>query len=162
MKRIGQLFGAALLGLGLAAPTEAATVKVGMLVCDIEAGAGFILGSRKALSCDFNPLRGAPELYDGAITKLGIDAGLTGGTRVIWAVFAPSSSIDSGALEGNYYGLTAEVTPAVGLGANILVGGFDQSINLQPISVQGQVGVNVAAGVARMRLNSEQPIVRKP
>ena len=138
----------------------AATIRVGMLVCDIAGGPGFIIGSRKSLSCDFSRIGGPTEYYDGSILKLGVDAGLTDGTRLVWAVFAPSLQVTEGALEGGYYGVTAEATAVIGLGANVLIGGFDRSINLQPVSVQGQVGVNVAAGVAQLRLKS-LPIVRK-
>lgn len=136
-------------------------VRVGMLICQVEGGAGLILGSRKALGCHFNALGVPDETYDGAITKIGIDAGATGGTRIAWAVFAPPLQLSPGALEGRYYGVSAEVTPGVGIGANVLVGGFDRSINLQPISVQGQVGANVAAGIGYLRLKSPPPPVYK-
>ncbi len=143
-------------------PAQAsAGVRVGTLVCDIAGGAGYILASRKVLGCDFKRLGGPNEVYDGSITKVGVDVGITTGTRLIWAVFAPTTSIDSTALEGRYWGVTAEATPGVGIGANVLIGGFDRSINLQPISVQGQLGANLAAGVAQMRLVSPPPLVLK-
>lgn len=129
-------------------------VRVGVLSCAVDGGAGLIIASRKLLGCNFNAIAVPNEYYDGAITKLGIDIGATGGSHILWAVFAPTLQLSPGALEGRYYGLTAEVTPAVGVGANLLVGGFDRSIILQPLSVQGQVGANVAAGVAQLRLES--------
>lgn len=160
---IKSFLAAAVLVAASVAPGHAGSVRVGTLVCDIEGGAGFVFGSRKALGCDFKNLFGPNEYYDGSITKVGIDAGLTGGTRLIWAVLAPTSAIDQTALEGRYYGVTAEASAAVGLGANVLIGGFDRSINLQPLSIQGQLGVNIAAGLAAMRLKSppQPPIVRK-
>ncbi|MEM6761500.1 MAG: DUF992 domain-containing protein, partial [Pseudomonadota bacterium] len=82
--------GAAMLAAVSATPASSATVRIGTLVCDVDGGAGFILGSRKHLDCDFNHLTGTDEFYDGTITKLGIDAGLPSETRLIWAVFAPS------------------------------------------------------------------------
>lgn len=132
-------------------------VRVGLLACAIDGGAGFIFGSYKLVGCQFDALAAPDEIYDGSITKLGIDVGATGGSRVLWAVFAPTLQLSPGALEGRYYGLTAEATPGVGLGANVLVGGFDRSIILQPVSVQGQVGANIAAGVAALRLESPPP-----
>lgn len=146
-----------------ASPSQAAWgVRIGVLVCDIAGGAGFILGSRKALACTFDGLRIRDETYGGSITKIGIDAGATGGSRLIWAVFAPSWNVGPGALSGFYGGVTAELTPGVGLGANVLIGGWQRSIVLQPLSLQGQVGANVAAGIAGMRLAPYQEPVYKP
>jgi len=162
-----RLLTAAAVALGIAAaaaPAHAAAgVKVGVLTCDIAAGAGLIIASRKELACRFDGASGRSEVYSGSITKVGLDVGGTGGAVLVWAVFAPASSVAPGALEGRYFGVSAEVTPGVGVGANVLVGGFDRSINLQPISIQGQVGANVAAGIAGMRLVSPPPveIVRK-
>ena len=155
---------AALAAFGLMAaatmPANAAFgVRVGILACEVEGGAGLILGSRKVLGCYFNAIGTPDEVYDGAVTKIGVDAGITGGSRIVWAVFAPTLQLEPGALEGRYYGLSAEFTPGVGLGANVLVGGFDRSINLQPISVQGQVGANIAAGIGYLRLVSPPPVV---
>jgi hypothetical protein len=155
---------AALAALGLTAlATPAANaafgVRVGILACDVDRGAGAIIGSRKVMSCYFNSFFSADEVYDGSITKIGLDAGITGGSKLIWAVFAPTTRLDPTALEGRYYGLSAEVTPGVGVGGNVLVGGFDSSINLQPISVQGQVGANIAAGIGYLRLKSPPPVV---
>lgn len=152
----------AALGLLAAIPAQAAGgIKVGILTCDVEGGAGIIVGSRKPLACYFNALGGADEAYDGAITKIGLDAGITTGSKIAWAVFAPTSSIAPGALEGRYYGISAEATWALGLGANLLVGGFDRSINLQPLSVQGQAGANIAGGIGYLRLKSPPPVYYK-
>lgn len=147
-------------GLLSAAPASAGTVRIGTLVCDVEGGAGLILGSRKSLGCDFNNFSGPNEIYDGSVLKIGVDVGFTAGARLIWAVFAPSLDVGPGLLEGHYVGVGAEATPAVGLGANVLIGGFDRSINLQPISVQGQTGVNLSGGITALRLISP-PVVRK-
>jgi hypothetical protein len=145
------------------APAEAG-VRIGTLACDIAGGAGLIIASRKELVCEFDGLGGVrDEEYVGSITKVGIDVGGTAAARLLWAVFAPTSRVGPGVLEGRYYGVSAEATPGVGIGANVLIGGFDQSINLQPISIQGQLGANIAAGIAGLRLISapQAPIVRK-
>jgi hypothetical protein len=60
--------------------------------------------------------------------------------------------VQPGALAGTYAGAGAEATAGVGLGANVLVGGSGKAFSLQPISVEGQVGVNIAAGVTRVTL----------
>jgi len=92
------------------------------------------------------------EHYIGHMSKVGMDIGYTGGGRMVWAVFAPSSDMDPGALQGTYTGATASATVGVGLGAHVLIGGFDKSIALQPLSVEGNSGLNVAAGVGQLSL----------
>lgn len=143
---------AAALGLA-AAPALAASkgVKIGMLTCNVDGGVGMIIGSSKGVDCVFEGTIGQRERYTGSIGKLGIDIGVTGKAVMAWAVFAPGK-LKAGALAGHYAGASAEATVAVGLGANVLVGGSDKSIALQPLSVQAQTGLNVAAGVASLRL----------
>ena len=126
--------------------------KVGSLTCDISAGIGLIITSKKQLTCMFTPSQPGPrEVYTGSITKFGLDLGATAGGEMIWAVYAPSNR-RFGALAGHYAGATAEATVGAGIGANVLVGGSDRTIALQPVSVQGQAGLNVAAGVAGLDL----------
>ncbi len=127
--------------------------KVGTLTCDISAGMGVIIASKKSLTCLFTPSQAgdAKEVYTGTITKFGLDIGATAGGRMIWAVFAPSNA-KFGALSGTYTGASAEATVGAGLGANVLVGGSNRTVSLQPVSVQGQTGLNVAAGVSEIQL----------
>ncbi len=136
--------------LAIATPATAGGVKIGVLSCDVEGGVGFIIGSSKDVECTFKGSRGV-ERYSGSIGKLGIDIGITDQTRLVWAVFAPGRT-KKGALRGNYTGVSAEATVIVGLGANVLVGGFKDGINLQPISLQAQTGLNIAAGIASLSL----------
>lgn len=127
-------------------------VKIGVLSCGIEGGVGYIIGSSKAVDCVYQPAGGGrPERYSGSIGKLGLDIGITQETVLAWAVFAPGK-VKKGALKGSYSGASAEATVLVGLGANVLVGGFNKGINLQPLSIQAQTGLNVAAGVSNLRL----------
>lgn len=126
-------------------------VKIGVLNCQIEPGVGFIIGSSKGVDCVFHGTKGRVEHYTGSIGKLGVDIGVTGETRLGWIVFAPGS-MKQGSLKGSYVGASAQATAGLGLGANVLVGGFRNSINLQPVSVQAQTGLNVAAGVASLHL----------
>ncbi len=131
---------------------QATPAKVGALNCDISAGIGLIVASKKQVTCLFTPSNGDPkEVYVGSINKFGLDIGATSGGQMVWAVFAPTS-VKVGALTGSYVGATAEATVGAGLGANVLVGGSDRTISLQPISVQGQTGLNLAAGVADLQL----------
>lgn len=126
--------------------------KVGTLTCDISGGLGLIITSHKDLTCMFTPSQpGSREVYVGSINKFGLDLGATTGGEMVWSVFAPSTR-RFGALAGHYGGASAEATVGAGLGANVLIGGSDRAVTLQPVSVQGQAGLNVAAGVAEMNL----------
>jgi hypothetical protein len=128
--------------------------QVGLLDCDISGGFGFIIGSRKEVACTFTPAGNGPrEGYVGVITKFGLDIGATGGGVMRWAVFADTTA-RRGALAGDYVGASAEATVAIGLGANLLVGGSDRTVTLQPLSLQDQTGLNVAAGVTELQLSS--------
>jgi hypothetical protein len=138
-------------------PSQAANgVKVGVLNCSVSAGWGFILGSSKEVNCSFVPSRGAGEHYVGSISKVGVDIGYTKGGVLIWDVIAPASDVRPGALEGNYGGVSASATVGAGVGANVLVGGFDKSIALQPVSIEGNTGLNVAAGIGALSLKHAQ------
>jgi hypothetical protein len=126
--------------------------KVGTLTCDISAGIGLIIGSKKAVTCMFTPSQPGPrEVYTGSITKFGLDLGATTGGEMIWAVYAPTNK-RFGALAGQYGGASAEATVGAGVGANVLVGGSNRTVTLQPVSVQGQAGLNLAVGVAGLEL----------
>jgi hypothetical protein len=128
------------------------TVKTGYLTCHEASGWGFIFGSSRALNCSYSSNGGRVEYYSGSVSKFGADIGYLKSAVILWAVAAPTKDLKPGALEGHYGGATASLTLGVGAGANVLVGGFDQSIALQPVSVEGQNGLNVAAGVAEMTL----------
>jgi hypothetical protein len=127
--------------------------KAGTLTCDISAGIGLIITSKKEVACMFTPSQPGPrEVYTGSITKFGLDLGATTGGEMIWSVYAPTNR-RFGALAGHYGGASAEATVGAGVGANVLVGGSNRTVTLQPVSVQGQTGLNVAAGVAGLDLH---------
>ena len=142
--------GACLLGTtALAAP---AGVKVGVLTCNVEPGWSYVVGSTRPLECSYAPTKGRGEHYVGKVQKVGIDIGYVDGATIVWAVIAPTSDIRPGALEGDYGGASASVAVGIGAGANVLIGGFDKSITLQPLSIEGQTGVNLAAGISAINL----------
>lgn len=132
---------------------EAAGVKLGVLNCHVDGGVGFIIGSSKDVDCVFHRSNGRNEHYKGSIGKLGVDIGITDETVMGWVVFAPGLT-RPGSLKGSYTGVSAEATVGLGLGANVLIGGFRQSINLQPLSLQAQTGLDIAAGVASLHLRA--------
>lgn len=156
MKTFKLMIGAAIAVAGLAsagiANAAPAGIKVGTLTCDVAAGAGFVFGSTKDLRCSYEPSKARVEYYSGTISKWGVDVGYTGKGKLVWAVFAPTSDVRPGAIEGEYAGASAQATVGVGLGANALIGGLDKSIALQPLSVSGSTGLNVAAGIGSISL----------
>lgn len=148
--------GAAIAGSVAATPASAieARIEVGTLTCHVEGGAGFIIGSAKDMDCSFVGIDDFRENYTGTVRKFGLDIGATDKATIVWIVFAPTNELESGALEGLYVGLSAEASLGAGLGANALIGGFDQSIALQPFSGQVQQGLNIAAGIGTMTLRN--------
>jgi Protein of unknown function (DUF992) len=129
----------------------ASGVKVGVLNCTVQGGVGLIFGSKKSMNCIFKRSGGGSENYTGSVSKIGVDIGVTKKSYISWAVFAPGK-VNRGALAGRYAGGSAEATLGLGLGANVLIGGSKDSIALQPLSVQGQAGLNLAVGIAGLRL----------
>lgn len=143
---------AALAALAALTPATAAHVEIGVLNCTVYGGAGLVFGSSKDLDCTFKGTSGGTEHYRGTITKFGLDLGFTSQSKIYWTVFAPSADVPEGALSGNYGGVSAEATVGLGLGANALLGGSNDTIALQPVSVQGQQGLNVAVGISQLQL----------
>ena len=127
-------------------------VAVGNLTCSVSSGWGFVFGSSRALNCTFAGAGGRYEYYVGNIMKFGVDIGYTQGGVLIWTVVAPSATLAPGALAGSYAGGTASATVGVGVGANALVGGSNNTIALQPLSLEGNSGLNVAAGIGAITL----------
>jgi hypothetical protein len=146
------LAAAALMALAPAARAADEGVNVGTLECRVEDGWGHVIASSRDMSCVFRPVDGRAEHYSGELSRYGVDLGYTSNATLIWAVFAPTSDMRKGGLEGDYGGASAQATVGVGLGANILIGGFDRSIALQPLSVEGNTGVALAAGVGVITL----------
>lgn len=144
---------AATLTLGLALPAMAEQhVKVGALRCEVSAGLGLIITSSEELNCAFTSARGRREHYYGKIRKFGLDIGATERGVLAWDVFASIEGPRRHALAGEYGGVDASATVGIGVGANALIGGSDRAFTLQPLSVQGQTGLALAAGVESMTL----------
>jgi hypothetical protein len=137
---------------GSAAAQPIHRVRVGVLECRGGASVGFIVGSVMNLGCVLHA-DGLPEdRYIATIRKVGLDLGITEETALAWGVYAPVARIGQGDLSGTYAGADGSATLGVGVGGNVLVGGSNNSIALQPLSLQGQVGVNVAAGLESLEL----------
>ena len=137
-----------------AAPTNAqqAKVQIGVLECRGGASVGFIVGSVTNLGCVLRAGNRPDDFYVATIRKVGLDIGVTQESVLAWGVFAPVAQLGPGDLAGNYAGAQGSATLGVGVGGNVLVGGSANSIALQPLSVQGQVGVSIAAGLESLEL----------
>jgi len=148
----GTMFG----GAALAADNETVDhTEVGSLSCDVGDGSRFIVGSSRELTCIFNPVEEgqADEKYVGEINRWGLDIGETQNGQMSWLVLAPTESeYSEGGLNGSYKGVSAEATFGVGLGANVMTGGSENTLALQPVSVNTQNGINLAVGVGEINL----------
>ena len=154
MRRLIILAGvaAAALTASLAVASAQERVQVGVLECRGGASIGFIVGSVTNLGCVLR-IEGMPEdRYVATIRKVGVDLGITQESALAWGVYAPVARLGPGDLSGNYAGAQGSATLGVGVGGNVLVSGSENSIALQPLSVQGQVGLNVAAGLESLEL----------
>jgi Protein of unknown function (DUF992) len=138
----------------LAVPRLDPSAKVGMLNCNVGPEVGFIVGGRAKLACRFSPSSPSvpTENYSGEITTVGLDIGVSKGGKLAWAVFMPTNGPPHGALTGDYAGVSGQAAVGVGVGGNILVGGSNRSVTLQPFSVEGDTGINLAVGVSDMVL----------
>jgi Protein of unknown function (DUF992) len=157
MFRTSAVAGLALGALALFAPAHAldATAKIGTMTCHVSSGWGFVFGSTRELRCVFAG-GGRTENYSGKISKFGVDIGYQQSGVILWAVLAPTTDLKAGALTGDYGGLTAGAAAGVGGNANVLVGGSTKSISLQPISIEGDKGINLAVGIAAISLQYQR------
>jgi hypothetical protein len=127
--------------------------KVGTLNCQLAPSTGFIVGSHDPMRCQYTPDGPfSPELYAGVITTVGLDIGFKTGGELAWAVIAPTVGPPRGALAGEYLGASGSVTAGGGGGANVLIGGSQRSFVLQPLSLQGQTGLDLTLGVSSLEL----------
>lgn len=148
---IASLFFAVL--IGTADAQSRPPFRVGGLTCNTDPRVGLILGSRQDMRCVFVAnATGQQYVYRGTIRRIGVDLGVTRGGTLFWAVFARNSQIGQGTLRGSYIGASGNVALGLGLGAKVLVGGSRRTITLQPLSVEGQIGLNLALGVANLTL----------
>ena len=151
------LSGAVLLSPPAASQEQQATrteggVKAGLLTCNVSSGWGLVFGSSRDLKCVYSHDHGSLENYVGTVRKFGVDLGYQAGGVIAWTVIAPTSDVGKGALAGDYGGVAGSATAGIGVGANVLTGGFKDSFALQPVSIEGNTGLNVAAGIAQINL----------
>lgn len=132
-------------------------VRVGYLNCQVARGVGFVFGMTRNLTCTYAPTSGTAETYTGSIQQYGVNLGFIERGIIVWAVVAPTAQIEPGSLAGNYGGVAAGVAVGYGLGANALFGGSNSQFGLQPVSLEGMQGLNIAAGIAGLTLRAQRP-----
>jgi hypothetical protein len=154
---------AAVLAIASLVPAGAqpARIQVGSLNCSLSSSLGLVVGSQRNVACIFHTDNVPDETYEGTLSRIGLDIGATSGGKIVWAVFAGTNRF-LGMLNGSYVGASGEASIAVGLGANVLIGGSHRSVALQPLSVQGQVGLNIAAGVSKLYLCEPRTVCPAP
>lgn len=146
-------FATAFVGLAtLVTPASADNLQVGVLQCDVSKGVSLVVEQKQSMRCVFKRTDGTTERYGGRIKEYGLSLGNPGPAHLVWGVFAPAKGVPAGALAGGYGGVTAGASLGVGMGANVLVGGLKRSFSLQPISMDGMQGTNLALGVANVSL----------
>jgi hypothetical protein len=123
-----------------------AWTQIGTLSCRVDPNIGFIIVGHQPMQCVYT------QSYDGALNTVGLSIGFSAGSVLGWAVFAPTTGVPAGALAGEYVGVSADVGVGLGAGANVLLGGSNRTIALQPLSLQGSAAVNVIAGVSSLKL----------
>jgi hypothetical protein len=158
--RFSTLFGVATVALiaSFASANAQQRVQIGVLECDGGQNVGFVVGSTTSLTCVFQGEGRRREGYIATIHRLGVDLGFTQQTRFSWAAYGPTHQIGRGGLAGSYGGVGANASVGVGFGGNFLLGGPANTFALQPVSVQGQTGLNVAAGIAQIDLTPAGPV----
>jgi Protein of unknown function (DUF992) len=145
-------------------PTGAqANVEVGGLTCRSTGGVGYVVGATLNFECVFVPSGGGPaHRYVGVVRRIGVDLGVTQNVSMGWLVFAPTGAIHPGDLAGSYGGVQGNAAVGVGVGANALVGGSNNTFALQPVSAQAQAGLNVSAGLTDLELRpADGPVPRR-
>jgi hypothetical protein len=144
---------AAMLSVPAAAQAPQSWTQAGSLSCKVNPNIGFIIVGHQPMECLFTPnTQTPPQAYDGAINTVGLNVGISAGGVLGWAVFAPTTGVPAGALAGDYVGVSGDIGIGVGAGANVLLGGSDRTIALQPLSLQGSVALNVVLGVSSLKL----------
>jgi hypothetical protein len=121
----------------------------------------YILASATELECLYTPAIGArPVPYSAQMHLIGVDVGFNQSVQMHWRVFAPTQKLGPGDLAGHYVGASANATVIVGVGANALFGGSNNTIALQPLGFQGQIGLSAAGGISSLDLVPLRPVHR--
>jgi hypothetical protein len=155
-------FGLAAVALvaSIASASAQERVQVGVIECAGGPNVGYVVGSTTQLECLFRTDGRRPEPYIAHVQRIGVDLGFTQNTGLAWAVYAPTRRVGRGDLGGSYGGVGANASFGFGVGGNLLIGGSNNAFALQPLSLQGQTGLNVTAGIADVQLRAADVVRR--
>lgn len=127
--------------------------RIGTLECRVAPNVSFVVGSMRTAGCNFYPVNSRRlHRYRADIGRIGLDLNISAGGVLIWAVHAHNRRLHPGDLRGEYTGASGNIALGLGIGGNILVGGSRNTVALQPLSGEGNIGVGLSVGVAQMRL----------
>ncbi|MDQ6981964.1 MAG: DUF992 domain-containing protein [Mariprofundus sp.] len=163
MKNRKILIGMALTAsLFMAAPVfsgeSTAGTKIGVLTCDIVPGSGYnlIIHSTADVTCKYDSTdASSTEYYIGETgIGLGINLQYDAARKLVFTVLAADTKRGNHKLAGKYIGAGGSASVGVGVGAQVLVGGGDKSISLQPV-IEGSKGIGAAAGVTYLYLQKK-------
>jgi hypothetical protein len=133
--------------------TPSPGTHVGMLTCQMAPSLSVVAGSVQSMRCHFIPDEGHPQqAYVGEMNIVGPEVGIATGGVLAWDVLASTGGPSAAALTGVYVGGCGEIPMGVGVGANVLFGGPNRTIALQPLLLEGEVEVAPAAGLPSLKL----------
>ena len=136
----------------------------GVKVCSLEIRAtpgtryNLIIRSAVDVEAVFTDMKGNKEYYIGEMgQKLGIDLSHKTDEELGYLVFSVASDYKHGsyAMQGKYFGSKASAAVGVGIGAQVLIGGFEKSFTLQPIAVGGVEGIGASYGMGYLYLQKD-------
>ena len=144
---------------GVAAAQENSS-EVGFLACRGTTQT-YGIASTKEMKCLFRRYDGTVFRYNATVYLGGLDLGAYQNVAIDWAVFAPTRRIGPSDLVGDYGGISAGGAIGLGIGANALIGGSNNTIALNPVSGEAKTGWGIWAGFSRMELRAADEPRRK-
>lgn len=144
---------AAILSFAVSPASAQRYERIGTLECRVAPNVSFVVGSMRTAGCNFYPVNSRRlHRYRADIGRIGLDLNISAGGVLIWAVHAHNRRLHPGDLRGEYTGASGNIALGLGIGGNILVGGSRNTVALQPLSGEGNIGIGLSVGVAQMRL----------
>jgi len=163
IRNLLQVFGIALVALLLAtvpsyAGNSTAGAKIGILTCATVQGSGYnlIIHSTVDVDCTYESTdNSGVEHYIGETgIGLGVNLQFDQSRTLVFTVLAADTKAGSHKLAGKYVGAGASASVGVGAGVQVLVGGGDKSVSLEPV-IEGSKGIGAAAGITYLYLQKK-------
>ena len=137
---------------GVVAPRIAsADVELGVLSCKSVVGSrlNLVIRSTVDVKCEMKYSGGEVERYKGETgIALGLDLSFKDNEEIAFTVISASEvKVGSYPVTGKYIGAKATVSAGIGLGAAALIGGSNDNFGLNPLALETNQGVGVAADI---------------